>query len=157
MVMEGTGLRPSLFMSSPAANLPSPSRRPAGQGVTSRPMLSVFFDPNDLRLTRDDPVAPNGEESLAHGVLGRGIGDEDHRDWRVSAPGIVSAMRTRAAVALDDRFQRDVLLRQPLGDGGGGPGLIQGEEPDVIAAFVALHRRLVAGAEPGSRPAEGRR
>jgi len=43
----------------------------------------------------------------------------------------------RRQPALHDRFERNMLLRKPLGDGGGGARLVDGEKPDVVAALVA--------------------
>src|SRR5713226_9328741 len=56
MVINGT--RPSLLMS--CALLPTRYGR----------IVSVFFDPDDLRFARDHLVAPDRGERLAHRVLG---------------------------------------------------------------------------------------
>src|SRR6516162_345006 len=120
-------------------------------------IVSVFLDPNDLRFTQDHLVAADRGEGLAHGVLGGRIGDQDHRHRLTRTAGDIAAMRRLAAVTLHDRLERDVLLRQPLGDGRGGARFVDRKQADVVAAFVTLHRRLLAGGQPRRRPAERRR
>ena len=89
--------------------------------------------------------------SAPHRILGGGIGDEDDRD----RPGSLRRLAAmRPAMALHDRFHRNRLLRQPLGDGGGCAGLIDRKQANVVAALVALHRRLLADGELRRRPAE---
>jgi hypothetical protein len=41
-------------------------------------------------------------------------------------------MRRLAAVTLHDRLERDVLLRQSLGDGRGGARFVYRKEADVV-------------------------
>src|SRR6516162_1933655 len=120
-------------------------------------IVSVFLDPNDLRFTQDHLVAADRGKRLAHGVLGGRIGDQDHRHRLTRTAGDIAAMRRLAAVTLHDRLERDVLLRQPLGDGRGGARFVDRKQADVVAAFVTLHRRLLAGGQPRRRPAERRR
>src|SRR6516164_2690987 len=120
-------------------------------------IVSVFLDPDDLRFTQDHLIAANRGKRLAHGVLGGRIGNQDHWHRLARAAGDIAAMRRLAAVTLHDRLERDVLLRQSLGDGRGGARFVDRKEADVVAAFVTLHRRLLAGGQPRRRPAERRR
>src|SRR5215467_2948080 len=120
-------------------------------------IVSVFLDPNDLRFTQDHLVAADRGEGLAHGVLGGRIGDQDHRHRLTRTARHIAAMRRLAAVTLHDRLERDVLLRQPLGDGRGGARFVDRKQADVVAAFMTLHRRLLAGGQPRRRPPERRR
>src|SRR5215470_16835216 len=123
-------VRPSLLML-------SPSRAPGLAGT-----VSVFLDPDDLRLARDHLVAADRGERFVHCILGGGVSDQDDRNRLAGAPRCVAALRPPVAMPLHDRFQRDVLLGEPLGDGGGGARLIHSKKADVVAAFMALHRRF---------------
>ncbi len=57
-------------------------------------------------------------------------------------------------MALHDRLQRNLLLGKARGDGGGGAGEIARHQPDIVAALVALHRRLGGRAQFLDRAAE---
>ena len=57
-------------------------------------------------------------------------------------PPLAASAGAPLVMALDDRFHRNVLFGQPLGDGGRGARLVARQQPDVIAALMALHRRL---------------
>src|SRR5579883_1018895 len=116
----------------------------------------ILLDPNDLRSSRDYTVAAHRGERLAHGVLAGGVGDEDDRDRLVGASGSAAALR-RNLLVLHDRFQRNLLLRQTTGDGGGTARSIARQQADVIAAFVVLHRRLADRGHACGGAAERRR
>ncbi len=56
-------------------------------------------------------------QRLAHRILGRRIGDEDDRHRLGGACRIVAPVRPLAAMALHDRFQRNLLLGKARRDG----------------------------------------
>src|SRR5262245_44778240 len=109
--------------------------------------ISVLLNPDDLRLTRNHFVARDRSERFSHCILGRRIGNQDHRNRRSRALRSLATLTARAAVPLNDRFQRDVLLREALGDGCRGSGPVAGKQADIVAALVALHRRLAGTRE----------
>src|SRR5215467_9067128 len=157
MVIDGRAPRPSFFIPSPRACLAVVMSRLFQPSTTSRvPILSVFLYADDLWLAQDHLIPPDCRKRPVHCVLGGRIGDQNDRH-RLSSPGDLAAVRRLAAVALHDRFERDLLLREPPGNRRGGARLVHGEEADVVAAFVTLHRRLLARGEPGRRAPEWRR
>src|ERR1700747_1121907 len=101
-------------------------------------IVSVFLDPNDLRFTQDHLVAADRGEPLLPGVLGGRIGDRDPRPRLTRTAGDIAAMRRLAAATLHDRLERDVLLRQPLGDCRGGARVVDRKQTDVVGALVAV-------------------
>src|SRR6516225_5602623 len=92
----------------------------------------ILLDSDHLRTTRDYMVAAHRDEGLADRILAGRIGDHDHRNRlaRSARPIGGLARLVSAAVALHDRFQRNVLLRQPSRDGRRGAGTIARQEPD---------------------------
>jgi len=56
-------------------------------------------------------------------------------------------MRRLAAVTLHDRLERDVLLRQSLGDGRGGARFVDRKEADVVTALIGAFLLVVSRAE----------
>src|SRR3984957_15126446 len=101
----------------------------------------ILFDSNNLRPTRDYTVAAHGDEGLAHRILAGRVGDHDHRH-RLAGTARAGRVARLGAVTLHDGLQRYVLLRQPPRNGRSRTRPVAGEQPDVIAAFVMLHRRL---------------
>src|SRR3984957_15539985 len=116
----------------------------------------ILFDSNDLRPARDYTVAAHGDEGFAHRILTSRIGDHDHRH-RLAGTARPRHIARFGAVTLHDGFQRYVLLRQSPRNGRrrARPGARQ--KPDVITAFMVLHRRLAYRGHAGSRAAERRR
>src|SRR6516162_2048008 len=110
-------------------------------------IVSAFLDPDDLRFTQDHLIAANRGKRLAHGVLGGRIGNQDHRHRLARAAGDIAAMRRLAAVTLHDRLERDVLLRQSLGDGRGGARFVYRKEADVVTALIGAFLLVVSRAE----------
>src|SRR6516162_3393924 len=78
----------------------------------------VLFDADDLRLPGDYTVAAHRGEGLTHGILGGRIGDQDHRHRIAGTAGRGGALGLRR-VALHDRLDGNLLLRQAVRDGGG--------------------------------------
>src|ERR1700689_4128097 len=101
----------------------------------------ILLDSNNLRPTRDYTVAAHGDEGLARRIFAGRVGDHDHRH-RLAGTARPGGIARPGTVTLHDGFQRYVLLRQPPRDGRGRARPVAGEQPDVIAAFVMLHRRL---------------
>src|SRR5205085_4071337 len=93
-------------------------------------------------------------QRFSHCILGGGVGDQYGGHGTLAFFG---AAGRRTAVPLHDRFHGNVVLREALGDGGGSAGLVHGEHANVVAALVALHRRLLADLELARRAAERRR
>src|SRR5262245_53472548 len=82
-----------------------------GEPVTTSPGHAlVLFDADDLRIVRNDTLFPDRLQGAPHRILARRISDEDHGRRRVRASRIVAAVRPRAAMALHDRFERDLLV-----------------------------------------------
>src|ERR671937_190362 len=155
MVIDGRAPLPSFFMPSPRACLAvvmSPLF--PTEYDSTMPILSVFLYPDDLWLTQDHLIPSDCRKRPAHGVLGGCVGDQNDRHWLSRAAGDLAAVRRFAAAALHDRFERDLLLREAPGNRRGGARLVHGEEADVIAAFMTLHRRLLARGQPGRRAPE---
>src|SRR5262249_41999420 len=159
MVIDGTALRSPLFISSPL--------RLSCRLAVLRPRLEAGWRHHssfceffpllyDMRFSQYPLIAAAGAERLGQGVRGGRIGNQDYRHRLAGAAGDIAAMRRLAAVTLHDRLERDVLLRQPLGDGRGGPRFVPRQEAGGGAAFGALHRRLLCGRRPRPRPAERR-
>src|SRR5438132_4060492 len=115
---------------------------------------SIFFDADQLRPSGYHLVALHCGERLSHRILGGGVGDQYDRHRTLA---FFRATGRRTGVPLHDRFHGNVVLREALGNGGGGAGLVHGEHADVVAALVALHRRLLAALELTRRAAERRR
>ena len=65
-------------------------------------------------------------------------------------------MRLAVTTALHDRFKRDVLVRHAARDRRGCARLVDGGEPDVVAALVALDRSPLRLGKTCHRPPEGR-
>src|SRR6266700_5658353 len=70
----------------------------------------ILLDTNNLRCTGNHPVPLHRRQRPAHGILGRRIGDQDHRNRAGRLVGTVAAVRARPRVTLQDRFQRNLLL-----------------------------------------------
>src|SRR5439155_17282449 len=83
-------------------------------------------------------------------------GDQRDRRGLVGALGILTAVRAAVATTLHDRFKRNVLVRHPARDGGGGAWAVDRGKADVVAAFVALHRRALRLGQIGSGTSERR-
>src|ERR1700733_8461346 len=98
----------------------------------------VLFDPDDLRPSGDYTVAAHRGERLVDRVLGGRVGDENDRNRIAGLAGVLRA----GFVALHNRFERDLPLRQPPRDCGRAARAVACHQPDVVAAFVALHGRL---------------
>ena len=83
-----------------------------------------------------------------------------HRACRASVVSwLVSTIGTAwpgIAAALDQRFDRDLVVAQHGRDVGQHAGLVQHHEPDVVAARVGRHRRDRMVGERRRRHAEGR-
>src|SRR5258706_612261 len=69
----------------------------------------------------------------------------------------IAAMGPAARVSLHDRFKRDVLVRQMLRNGREGAGPVERKQANIVAAFMALHRRLTALGEAAHRASKRRR
>src|SRR5271170_6153732 len=89
----------------------------------------VLLYPDDLRAAGDNPIAANRSQRLAHRILAGRVcnHDDGHRLARTARLG--GAARS-GSVALNDRLQRYILLRQPPRDGRRGAGPVAGQEPD---------------------------
>ena len=70
---------------------------------------------------------------------------------------VVAPMGPAARMSLHDRFKRDVLVRQMPGDGREGARSVERKEANIVAAFMALHRRLAALSEAVHRAPKSRR
>src|SRR5712692_1275820 len=134
---------------SAAISLPRPRRR----GAAPIRRLSRLFDADQLRLALDHPFGLDFGERPAHRVLGGRIGDENDRH-RPRRARVLAAERPRPEMPLHDRFDRDALLGETGRDPGGSARLVDREHANVIAALVALHRRLLDGGEPRRRAPE---
>src|SRR5262245_4886929 len=111
---------------------------------------SVLLNPYDLWPARDHPIAPHRRTSLTHRIFGGCISNENNGDgtrFRVST-------QMRRIMALHNRFDRNVLLGKPFGNSRCGARLVAGDQPNVIAAFMPLHRRLSHVSQPCGRPSE---
>src|SRR5271166_6366179 len=86
--------------------------------ATFRHHALILLDPDYLRPSRDYTVAAHRGERLAHCVLGGRVGDQDDRHRLARAARLAGDLRPEF-MALNDRFERDLLLRQPPRDGGG--------------------------------------
>src|SRR5713101_1770227 len=115
--------------------------------------LSRLFDADQLRLALDHPFGLDFGERPAHRVLGGRIGDENDRH-RPRRARVLAAERPRPEMPLHDRFERDALLGETGRDPGGSARLVDREHANVIAALVALHRRLLDAREPRRRAPE---
>src|SRR6202163_2830577 len=112
----------------------------------------VFFDPYHLRPATDHLVALHRLQRAVYRVFAGGIGNQDDRHRR-SFPR--RAVRVNAiGMALHDRFNGNLLLRKPGRDSSGGAGEIARHQADIVAAFMALHRRLFDGAQSRHRTSE---
>src|SRR5262249_10535963 len=116
--------------------------------------LSILLDADDLRLARNHTLTLDRLQGTPHRILAGRIGDQDDGRGRIGALRIVAAMH--AAVALHDRLQRDLLLGEQLRDRGKRSRPIDRREADIVAALVALHRRLLACCQLRAGPAERR-
>src|SRR5215472_926652 len=123
----------------------------AHNSVTRNPFLrtSVFLDPYHLRPPADHLVALHGFERTVHRILVGGIGDQDDRNPRGVSGGIGPVR-----VTLHDRFDRYLLLGETGRDRCGRARKVARHQADIVAAFVALHRRLRGRAQPLDRPTE---
>src|SRR5665213_3422065 len=74
---------------------------------------SIFFVADQLWSPRYHLVALHRSQGLSHRILGGGVGDQYDRDRTFALFG---APRRRAAVALHDRFHRNVVLGEAFGD-----------------------------------------
>src|SRR6201994_270393 len=116
---------------------------------------SILLDPYHLRPANDHLVFLHGGERPMHGIFMRGVGDQDDRHRRsifCRAPDVRAV-----GMALHDRFQRNLLLGKPCGDGGCRAGEVARHQADVIAAFMTLHRRLIGVAQLVHRSTERHR
>src|SRR5262249_42391256 len=105
---------------------------------------SILFDSDDLRLPGDDALGLDGVQRTTHRILRRRVGDENDRRRRGGTFRVIAAMGPAARVPLYDRFKRNVLVRQMLRDSRERAGPVESEHANIVAAFVALHRRLAA-------------
>src|ERR1700704_3062493 len=112
----------------------------------------VFFDPYHLWPASDDLVALHRMKRAVYRVLAGCIGNQNDRHRR-SFPRRARCVNT-VTMALHDRFDGNFLLREPGSDGRGGTGEIASHQADIVAAFMALHRRLFDGAQSRRRPSE---
>src|SRR6266481_323735 len=112
----------------------------------------LFFDPYHLWPAADHLVALNCLQRAVYRILVGRIGDQDdrHRRWFLRRAVGVDAV----GMALHDRFDGDLLLGKPGSDGRGGTGQIARHQADIIAALMALHRRLRGRAQPRHRASE---
>src|ERR1700722_2768712 len=101
----------------------------------------IFFDSNNLRPTGYYTVGAHGDEGFAHRILAGRVGDHDHRH-RLAGTARPGRIARPGAVTLYNGLQRYVLLRQPPRNGRRRTRPVARQQPDVIAAFVMLHRRL---------------
>src|ERR1700722_2102286 len=116
----------------------------------------IFFDSNNLRPTGYYTVGAHGDEGFAPRILAGRVGDHDHRH-RLAGTARPGRIARPGAVTLYNGLQRYALLRQPQRNGRGRGRPIARQQPDVIAAFVMLHRRLAYRRHARSRAAERRR
>src|SRR5262252_7729620 len=121
------------------------------------PEQSILLDSDDLRLPGNDALILDGVQSTTHRILGCGVGDQNDRRRRRRTFRVIAAMGPAAWVSLHDRFKRDVLVRQMPRNGREGTGPIERKQANIVAAFVALHRRLAALGEAGYRAPKRRR
>src|SRR5579864_4799482 len=128
----------------------------AGTVIVAITSPLILLDSDHLRPARDYTVAAYGDEGLAHRILTGRIGDHDHRH-RLAGTARPHRVARRAVVTLYDGFQRYVLLRQPARNGRRRARPVARQKPDVIAAFVMLHRRLAHRGHARGRAAERRR
>src|SRR5580704_10163374 len=128
----------------------------AGTVIVAIVVPLVLLDSDHLRPPGDYTVATHGDEGFAHRILAGRIGDHDHRH-RLAGTARPRRLASRAVMTLHDGFQRYVLLREPPRNGGGRARPVARQEPDVIAAFVMLHRRLAHRDHARGRAAERRR
>src|SRR3981189_2815592 len=112
----------------------------------------VFFDPYHLWPATDDLVALHRIKRSVYRVLTGCIGNQNDRHRR-SFPRRAPCVNT-ITMALHDRFYGNFLLREPGSDGRGGTGEIASHQADIVAAFMALHRRLFDGAQSPRRPSK---
>src|SRR5213082_3122997 len=112
--------------------------------ANSTPVASILLDANNLRRARYHPVAPYRRKGSAYGILSCRIGDQNDRHGCRLA-GIAATLR--AGMTLNDGFERYALLGEAPRDGRGGTRSVAREQTDVVAALVALHRRLSAGCQ----------
>ncbi len=100
------------------------------------------------------PSGTDGIQGLTDRRFGGLVGDHDHR-LRLDRHEMPRRRRFRRPPPLDDRFQRDALVRHALRDRGEGPRPVVDREPDVVPALVRAHRRPPVRLELRGRPAEG--
>src|SRR6202022_4352951 len=122
---------------STSANSLEPYGGPGGpQPIISHAIRSnralVLFDPYHLRPAADHLVALHRLQRTIHRILAGGIGNQDDRHRRSFARSTIGV--NAVGMALHDRFNGNLLLGQPGGDGGGGAGEIAGHQADIVAA-----------------------
>src|SRR5438477_563702 len=116
----GPALMPTF---SPMNSIGASSRSPSP--ITTVPSIGNLFSSRRI-------------ERAIHRVLAGCIGNQNHRHRRslVRGPTCIQAI----AMALHDRFDGYLLLRETRSDGRGGAGKIARHQADIIAALVTLHR-----------------
>src|SRR5260370_36499461 len=94
----------------------APSARTSNAPVIA---ASRAFDTNNPRPAINTPIAAHRGKGLVDGVFASRIGDQDHWHRFARAARLRGAARS-GVVALHDRFQRNLLLRETARDSGRG-------------------------------------
>src|SRR5258707_1792907 len=100
----------------------------------------VFFDPYHLRPAADHLVMLNCLQRAVYRVLAGCIGNENDRNRRSFLRRAICV--NSVGMALHDRFDGNLLFCEPGCDRRGSTGQITRHQADIIAALMALHRRL---------------
>src|ERR1700685_2760257 len=116
----------------------------------------ILFDADDLRPPGDYTVAAHRGECLSHRILSGRISNENNRDRLPRASALVRR-QPRDFVALHNRLQRNLLLRQAPRNGRGAARPVAGKKADIIATLMALHRRPANGGTAAGGAAKRRR
>src|ERR1700704_5793403 len=104
--------------------------------------LSQFFDADHLWLRIDITIALDPGQRFSDCGLGGLMGDHHHgRRGAFMAP--LEARQLGAWTPLHHALDGDPLLCHAAGDGGEGPGPVVDRKPDIVAAFVRPHLRLL--------------
>src|SRR5262249_45735202 len=117
---------------------------------------SILLDAYDLRVVLNHTLFPDRLQGAPHRILAGRVGDQDDGRRRIRALRIVAAVRPRAAMALHDRFERDLLVGEQPGDRRKRSRAVDRGEADVVAALVPLPRRPVSCREPAAPAAAAR-